>query len=123
MGNYNEKQIERDERMMDELNKDPEYQEWLAEQEREHERLHQEYYDNIHYNIGQYCRTYRITVLKKPLKEVAKGATDQTLSHFEHGRSTNIVHLVRYFNACDNVNQQIDFMKGITELLIELRGL
>lgn len=110
------------EKMMEELYRDTEYREWLNEQDQTYIQQQDNYYDDLALQIGRFCRDFRLTILRKTLKEVSSLDNPQTLSGFEFGRSTNIVHVAKYFNACTNIDQQLQFMKGITGLLIKLRG-
>lgn len=68
-------------------------------------------------NIGSFCKHYRINVLDKTRKEIANDISEQTLYHFEHGNSTNMLHYIRYYRACDTLDQQLDFIKGVHEIM------
>lgn len=68
-------------------------------------------------NVGAYCKHYRINVLNKTRKQIAGDISEQTLYHFEHGNSTNMLHYIRYYRACDTVDQQLDFIKGVHEIM------
>ena len=72
-------------------------------------------------HIGKYCRYYRMNVLKKTLKEVEGSFNVKALSAFEHGRSTNINHLLKYVKSCKNYEQKIEFLQGIVKILDEER--
>lgn len=71
-------------------------------------------------NVGSFCKHYRINVLNKTRKEIAKDISEQTLYHFENGNSTNMLHYIRYYRACDTVDQQLDFIKGVHEIMDHL---
>lgn len=69
--------------------------------------------------IGKYCRDYRLTVLNKTLQDVAGKDNIKTLSSFEHGRSKNLEHLLKYIKKCETKEQKIEFLKG---LLLTIEG-
>lgn len=63
--------------------------------------------------IGKYCRNYRITVLELTLKEVEGNENVKTLSSFEHGRSSNLEHLLKYVKQCKTQEQKMNFLQGL----------
>lgn len=63
--------------------------------------------------IGKYCRNYRLTVLNLTLQEVAGKDNIKTLSSFEHGRSKNIEHLLKYISKCKTREQKLQFLEGL----------
>lgn len=64
--------------------------------------------------LGKHCRKFRIEILDKTLKEIqGKEQGIKTLSAFEHGRSTNYEHILKYINACDNEDQIELFMETL----------
>ena len=68
--------------------------------------------------LGAMCRNFRIDVLGKTLKEVEGSEDVKLLSAFEHGRSTNYKHFFKYFEACDNEDQEqilIDKLKFVAK--------
>jgi len=67
----------------------------------------------IYYIIGQYCRNYRLIRLRLTLKEVEKNENVKALSSFEHGRSSNITHLLKYVEQCENNQQKVEFLEGL----------
>lgn len=68
--------------------------------------------------IGGYCRNYRINELQLTLKEVAGETTNiKTLSAFEHGRSSNMFHIMKYLYACPNNSYRMGFIQGLNDLL------
>lgn len=69
------------------------------------------------YKLGQYCRYFRREVLKMTLQEVQGDLSLKGISHFEHGRSTNLVHISRYLKACNVESQKREFMDNIEKLL------
>lgn len=71
--------------------------------------------------IGKYCRKFRITELELTLKEVEGSENIKALSSFEHGRSSNINHLLKYVKCCNSLEQQLDFLWGIVKILEEER--
>lgn len=64
-------------------------------------------------HIGKYCRYYRMNVLKMTLKEVEGSFNVKALSSFEHGRSTNINHLLKYVKCCRTKEEKLDFLQGL----------
>lgn len=66
--------------------------------------------------VGQFCKDYRMNVLKMTRKEVAPNTHPQTLAQFENGNSSNFNHFINYFNA-GTVDQQLMFINQLTELL------
>lgn len=68
-------------------------------------------------DIGTHCKTFRIEVLKKSLKEVSNGSNIKTLSAFEHGRSKNIMHLFKYLESCSDIDDRIKFMKELCNIM------
>lgn len=63
--------------------------------------------------IGKYCRYYRMHILEMTLKEIEGSEDIKALSSFEHGRSTNIKHLLKYVKACKTHQQKINFLQGL----------
>lgn len=63
--------------------------------------------------IGKYCRNYRLTVLEMTLKEIEDDGNIKTLSSFEHGRSTNLEHLLKYVKHCESKEQKLHFLQGL----------
>lgn len=59
--------------------------------------------------INKFCKNFREEVLKITLKEmeIKTGVNLKTLSAFEHGRSTNINHLISYYEICDDEQKLI----------------
>lgn len=70
-------------------------------------------------NIGKYCRYYRMNVLEMTLKEIEGNENIKALSSFEHGRSTNLEHLLKYVNKCKDNEQRFHFLQG---LIITIEG-
>lgn len=67
--------------------------------------------------IGKYCRNFRMTELELTLREVEGSENIKALSSFEHGRSTNIKHLLKYVRCCKDHKQQIQFLKGLINII------
>ena len=67
--------------------------------------------------VGGYCRKYRINVLQLTLKEVENSEEVKTLSAFEHGRSTNLKHLIKYIVKCETTEQKRAFLQGLINIL------
>ena len=73
--------------------------------------------DYIDYIAG-YCRDYRINTLQMTLATMCE-MTDtniKTLSAFEHGRSKNIDHFIKYIEV-SNQEQKLIFLKGFNKLM------
>ena len=66
--------------------------------------------------IGDYCRKYRLCK-NVTLKQLGGEDQVKNLSAFEHGRSTNINHLLKYINLSKEYNELELFMCGLQELL------
>lgn len=69
--------------------------------------------------IGKYCRKFRINELEMTLKEVEGSANVKTLSSFEHGRSSNLKHLLKYVKACKTKEQKLNFLQGLINIIEE----
>lgn len=91
--------------------------EFYNEMWEQHIEKHENDLAEVMSSVGAYCKHYRINVLNKTRKQIAKDISEQTLYHFEHGNSTNMLHYIRYYRACDTVDQQLDFIKGVHEIM------
>lgn len=69
--------------------------------------------------IGKYCRKFRINELEMTLKEVEGNTNIKTLSSFEHGRSSNLKHLLKYVKACKTKEQKLKFLQGLINIIEE----
>lgn len=69
--------------------------------------------------IGKYCRKFRINELEMTLKEVEGSENVKTLSSFEHGRSSNLKHLLKYVKACKTREQKLKFLQGLINVIEE----
>lgn len=69
------------------------------------------------YNLGSYCREFRRLYLHKTLEDVQGNVKIKGLSHFEHGRSTNLIHLSKYLKACETDHQKKEFMRNLEKHL------
>lgn len=69
--------------------------------------------------IGKYCRKFRINELELTLKELEGDENIKALSAFEHGKSSNVNHLLKYVKKCINKDQQIKFLEGLIKTLEE----
>lgn len=67
--------------------------------------------------VGTFCKEFRIEVLKMTLENVSRGTNIKTLSGFEHGRSSNILHVLKYIEACEDRTTRNLFLKGLCEVL------
>lgn len=68
--------------------------------------------------ISGYCRMFRIDTLKMSLVTMCE-KTDtnvKTLSAFEHGRSKNIDHFLKYMEVATPQQKEL-FLKGIGQLM------
>lgn len=73
-------------------------------------------------SIGNYCRNYRMNELNLTLEEVANGDNVKTLSAFEHGRSSNMFHIMKYMYACPNNSYKLGFIQGLNDIMKEGEG-
>lgn len=67
--------------------------------------------------IGNYCRKFRINELELTLREVEGNENVKALSSFEHGRSSNIKHILKYVRCCKDSEQQLQFLKGLINVM------
>lgn len=67
--------------------------------------------------IGKYCRKFRINELELTLREVEGSENVKALSSFEHGRSSNIKHILKYVRCCKDSEQQLQFLKGLINVM------
>lgn len=67
--------------------------------------------------IGNYCRKFRINELELTLREVEGSENVKALSSFEHGRSSNIKHVLKYVRRCKDSEQQLQFLKGLINVM------
>lgn len=74
--------------------------------------------------IGNYCKIFRSETLGLTLQEfeVLSGVKVKTLSSFEHGKSTNILHVLKYIDLCETDEQRTQFLKGLNSILGGLNG-
>lgn len=72
--------------------------------------------------IGNYCKTFRTEILKMTLQqfEEVTGVKVKTISAFENGKSTNILHILKYLDLCPSNDTRIKYLKGLNNIL---RGL
>ena len=73
--------------------------------------------NNTMLKIGKYCRKFRITELEMTLKQVEGSENIKALSSFEHGRSSNMNHLIKYVRCCKDKEQRILFLQGLINVL------
>lgn len=73
--------------------------------------------NNTILKIGKYCRKFRITELEMTLKQVEGSENVRALSSFEHGRSSNLNHLVKYVCKCKDKEQRYLFLQGLIDVL------
>lgn len=68
--------------------------------------------------ISGYCREFRIDTLQITLVTMCEQTNTnvKTLSAFEHGRSKNIDHFLKYLEV-SNQEQKVAFLKGIGQLM------
>lgn len=67
--------------------------------------------------VGAFCRNFRIVELNKTLEDMGEETNLKTLSGFEHGRSSNILHVFTYINACESQTQRSVFLQGLFILM------
>lgn len=68
--------------------------------------------------ISGYCREFRINTLQMTLATMCE-KTDtniKTLSAFEHGRSKNIDHFIKYIEVSSS-EQKLSFLSGFNKLM------
>lgn len=66
--------------------------------------------------LGKYCKEYR-NKHNATLKEIGGEESVKILSAFEHGRSSNIRHLVPYIRLAEKHGEKEKFLIGIWEAL------
>jgi len=66
-------------------------------------------------NIGRHCANFRHDILDMSLSDLARRSNTniKTLSAFEHGKSSNIKHLLSYYFACDTDYERDTFAQYI----------
>ena len=71
------------------------------------------------YIIGNYCKTFRTDVLKMTLQqfESKTGIKVKTISSFENGKSTNVLHILKYLDLCPTNETRIQYLKGLNKIL------
>ena len=62
--------------------------------------------------IGEFCGTFRTNEMGLLLRELAPTQV-KALSAFEHGRSTNLEHILNYFNNCQTPELEEKFLQGL----------
>lgn len=69
--------------------------------------------------IGTYCKTFRVHILGLTLQEFEKisGVKQKTISSFEHGKSTNILHVLKYLDLCGSTEERVQYLKGLNNVL------
>ena len=70
------------------------------------------------YNVGQYCREFRIKDLKMTLKEFSEinNLNNKNVNAFEFGRANNIEYLYYYYKL-SNDSLKNKFAKGLFKIL------
>lgn len=64
-------------------------------------------------DIGKLCREYRMIHLQATLKDIEGNENIKSLSSFEHGRSSNINHFMKYVEYCETKEEKMIFMSWI----------
>ena len=64
-------------------------------------------------DIGKLCREYRMIHLQATLKEIEGDENIKSLSSFEHGRSSNLDHFIKYVEYCKTKEEKMKFMAWI----------
>ena len=64
-------------------------------------------------DIGKLCREYRMIHLQATLKEIEGDDNIKSLSSFEHCRSSNIEHFMKYLRYCETKDDRMNFMSWI----------
>ena len=67
--------------------------------------------------IGKLCREYRMIHLQATLKDIEGNENIKSLSSFEHGRSSNINHVIKYVEYCETKEEILWFIlrEGVWE--------
>lgn len=64
-------------------------------------------------DIGKLCREYRMMHLQATLKDIEGNENIKAISSFEHGRSSNINHFMKYVEYCETKEEKMIFMSWI----------
>lgn len=72
---------------------------------------------NVALEVGSYCRHYRMFVAELTLREVVGDDCVKNLSAFEHGRSSNLLHLLEYMRVADERLELDEFVGGLMEVV------
>lgn len=70
-------------------------------------------------DIGKLCREYRMIHLQATLKDIEGDENIKSLSSFEHGRSSNINHFMKYVSYCGTKEEKLIFMTWIIKRMEE----
>lgn len=68
-------------------------------------------------HVGEYCKQFRLNELNMTLKDIATDGNIKTISSFEHGKSTNMKHLFKYVDNCQDYKQKLNFFIGLIDVL------
>ena len=71
-------------------------------------------------DIGKLCREYRMIHLQATLKEIQGDENIKAISSFEHGRSSNINHFIKYVEYCETKEEKLIFMSWIIKRMEEV---
>lgn len=71
--------------------------------------------------IGKFCGEFRVNDMGMMLKEISPN-NFKALSAFEHGRSTNISHVLNYFNNCQTTELEEKFLAGLSATIRGLKN-
>lgn len=72
---------------------------------------------SVAYDVGGYCRYYRMFVAEVTLKDVVGEDYVKNLSAFEWGRSSNLVYLLAYMSLANDRGELDWFIGGLMEVL------
>lgn len=69
--------------------------------------------------IGTYCKMFRTDILRITLHEFEEltGAKVKTISSFENGKSTNVLHLLKYLDLCPTNETRTQYLRGLNNVL------
>lgn len=67
--------------------------------------------------IGSFSRLFRMYMLDETLEDLSKkyNVSVQSISAFEHGKSSNIKFLLMYYEESKNIHADLYYLKGVFE--------
>ena len=69
--------------------------------------------------IGEYCKMFRTHTLGMTLQQFERetGINLKTISSFENGKSTNILHILKYLDLCETNEERVKYLQGLNNVL------